>query len=363
MRIDLTTRAFVALVLGIVATGAAHAAQRTFVSGSGSDANACTLTAPCRGFARAMSQTNAGGEIVALDSAGYGAFTIDRSVSVIAPPGVYAGVSVFAPFAGITVDAPGAKVALRGLSVNGQGGSPGIWMLNGAELHVESCVVSGLVEGIVLEAGSTSVKDTIIRDNSQAGVRVDNGAVSAHFDHVRTQNNAGPGIRIDQTSASARVSIRNSVATDNGGTGILVTAAGTALNVVDIDSTEVTSNGWAGVDPGIFVFVTDSTAKAEVSVANGLMARNKGAGVFAYPTAGIAHVSVSDSTVTGNYGQGITVSGAGGTIVASRNTVTRNGLAGLRNDSGTFYSARDNRVQGNFGSGDIVGTITTLTGS
>ena len=111
------------------------------------------------------------------------------------------------------------------------------------------------------------------------------------------------------------------------------------------------------------MFVTDSTAKAEVSVANGLMARNKGAGVFAYPTAGIAHVSVSDSTVTGNDGQGITVSGAGGTIVASRNTVTRNGLAGLRNDSGTFYSARDNRVQGNFGSGDIVGTITTLTGS
>lgn len=351
-----------ALAFGVVAIGPSHAAQRTFVSGAGSDANLCSLVAPCRGFARALSQTDVGGEIVVLDSAGYGAFTIDRSVSVIAPPGIYAGVSVFAPFAGITIDAPGAKVALRGLSINGQGGSPGVWMLNGAELHVEGCVISGLVHGVLIQSGSTSVKDTIIRDNSQAGVKVANGAVTAHFDHVRLQNNPGTGIRIDQTSASVRASIRNSVVTDNGNAGILVTADGTALNVVDIDSTEITSNGWVGVEAGIFVFVTDGSAKAEVSVANSLIARNRAAGVFSYPTSGVAHVSVTDSTITGNYGQGIVTSGAGGTLIASRNTITRNATAGLHNDAGTLYSSQDNRIQGNFG-GATSGTITPLPGT
>lgn len=363
MRIGPVGHACIALALSLAAIGAAHAAQRTFVSGGGSDANVCSLTAPCRGFARAMSETNPGGEIVVLDSAGYGAFTIDRSVSVIAPPGLYAGVSVFAPFAGITVDAPGAKVALRGLSINGQGGSPGIWMLNGAELHVEGCVVSGLVNGIVIEAGSTSVKDTIVRDNSQSGVKVYDGAVTAHFDHVRVQNNALWGILFQQTNAGVRGSIRNSVVTDNGGAGIQVSVFGAALDVVDIDSTEISSNGWVQIEPGVDVFVSDPNAKAEVSVANSLIARNRGGGVFTYmATAGEAHVSVTDSTVTGNYGHGLVTTGAlGGTLIASRNTITRNEAAGLRNNGGTLYSTQDNRVQGNFG-GATSGTITPLPG-
>ncbi len=51
----------------------AYAAQRTFVSTSGSDANTasnCTSTAPCRGFTAALTVTDAGGEIVVLTSGG-----------------------------------------------------------------------------------------------------------------------------------------------------------------------------------------------------------------------------------------------------------------------------------------------------
>jgi hypothetical protein len=360
MRTISLARVCIAFAVAALPIASACAAQRTFVASNGSDANDCTLTAPCRGFARAVSQTNAGGEVVVLDSAGYGALTIDRSVSIIAPAGIYAGVSVFAPFAGITVDAAGAKVALRGLSINGQGGSPGIWMKSGAELHVENCVVSGLVDGIVIEAGSTSVKDTIVRGNSQTGVRVDNGAVTAHFDRVRMQNNGHSGIRFDQTSASVRGSVRNSVVTDNGGAGIIVSADGTALNVVDIDSTEITSNGWGQVLPGVYVLIFDANAKAEVSIANSMIARNRQAGIFVHHlSAGTAHVSVTDSTVTGNYGQGLI--NVGGTLIASRNTITRNATAGLGNSSGTLYSSQDNRVQGNFG-GATSGTITPLPG-
>src|SRR5215471_13629595 len=74
---------------------ASIAQQRTFVSGGGNDLNACSRTAPCRTFGHAISQTSVGGEVIVLDSAGYGAFTITQAVSIIAPPGIYAGISVF----------------------------------------------------------------------------------------------------------------------------------------------------------------------------------------------------------------------------------------------------------------------------
>ena len=63
--------------------GNAHAAaQRTFVASNGNDANTafnCSIVNPCRGFAAAVGVTTVNGEVVALDSAGYGAFTISQS--------------------------------------------------------------------------------------------------------------------------------------------------------------------------------------------------------------------------------------------------------------------------------------------
>src|SRR6266568_4863825 len=99
-------------------------AQRTFVSAAGgNDANPCTLTLPCRNFQAAIAQTASGGEVIVLDSGGYGTVTISQAVSLIAPPGVYAGISVFSG-AGITVSAGASDVVvIRGLTLNGLGGS------------------------------------------------------------------------------------------------------------------------------------------------------------------------------------------------------------------------------------------------
>ena len=46
--------------------------QRTFVASTGDDGDPCSLSLPCRSFAAAILQTNAGGEVVVLDSGGYG---------------------------------------------------------------------------------------------------------------------------------------------------------------------------------------------------------------------------------------------------------------------------------------------------
>lgn len=97
-----------AFIVGLLAANSSFAAQRTFVASTGSDANLCSLPQPCRSFNAAIAQTNAGGEVVILDTAAYGAVTITKSVKILAPAGVYGGVTVFGgtnPTAGIVIDA------------------------------------------------------------------------------------------------------------------------------------------------------------------------------------------------------------------------------------------------------------------
>lgn len=81
------------LLIMVAAIPAQAQANRTFVSGHGSDGNPCTLLAPCRSLAQAITQTNAGGEIAILDTAGYGALTITKSISIVNPEGVEGGIS------------------------------------------------------------------------------------------------------------------------------------------------------------------------------------------------------------------------------------------------------------------------------
>src|SRR5512147_200857 len=57
-------------------------ATRTWVSGVGDDANPCSRTAPCKTFAGAISKTAAGGEISALDPAGFGTVTITKAITL-----------------------------------------------------------------------------------------------------------------------------------------------------------------------------------------------------------------------------------------------------------------------------------------
>ena len=123
-------------IIAIVVAASAPAlatSQRTFVSGQGSDVDACSITAPCRSFTAAIAQTIAGGEVIVLDSAGYGPVVITQSVTITAPPGVYAGISVPASTPnGVLLNAPGITVVLRGLTINSTGGTVAINLSNAA---------------------------------------------------------------------------------------------------------------------------------------------------------------------------------------------------------------------------------------
>lgn len=148
--------ASVVFALSFLTTTAAMAtAQRTFVASSGNDANPCSLTQPCRSFAVAITQTSSGGEIIVLDSAGYGPVVVTQAVSIIAPPGVYAGISV--PFVGVGVRVSAGAVdliVLRGLTMTAlPGAASGIQVLSAGSLVIEGCEITGRFDrGITAEA-------------------------------------------------------------------------------------------------------------------------------------------------------------------------------------------------------------------
>jgi hypothetical protein len=73
-------------------TAPAHARARVFVASYGNDANPCTFGSPCKTFQQAVDVVDTGGEVTAIDSAGFGPITIIRSVTITSPPGVEAGV-------------------------------------------------------------------------------------------------------------------------------------------------------------------------------------------------------------------------------------------------------------------------------
>src|SRR5947209_4470364 len=145
MRRSILTLA-VTILLG--ASLASAQASRTWVSGVGDDVNPCSRTAPCKTFAGAISKTAAGGEIDALDPAGYGAVTITKAITIDGGGGQVASVLVSGTN-GIQVQAGATTdtVILRNLRINGIGsGLNGIRFLSGKQLIVENCDVFGFTQ-------------------------------------------------------------------------------------------------------------------------------------------------------------------------------------------------------------------------
>lgn len=193
-------------------------ATRTWVSGVGDDVASCARTAPCKTFAGAISKTATGGEINVLDSGGFGAVTITKSISIVAD-GLIAGVAAPATN-GIVVNAPTtADVVLRGLDIDGFGsGLNGIRYLQGRSLFIENVTLNGFVNGraaidaSMASAGELYVVNSDVR-NSVVGMRVisTSGLVKASVDGSRFENNQ-VGIWADNNS---RVTVRDSVVSGN----------------------------------------------------------------------------------------------------------------------------------------------------
>ena len=194
------------IIFTLAFTALAYAApQRTFVSAQHGDdantANNCSLTLPCRNFNAAIGVVLAGGEVVALDSGGYGATTISKAVTLTSPLGVYAAITALtAGTSAITVSATagfaGDTVVLRGLTLTGLGGLHGINVTSVRNLHVEGCVISGFTQNginvsLTVDGSHIFVKDTITRNNGSDGIHIltSTGLVRASIDNCRSERN------------------------------------------------------------------------------------------------------------------------------------------------------------------------------
>jgi hypothetical protein len=232
---------------------------RTFVSGTGTDAGMCSRVAPCRSFAYALLQTVAGGEITVLDPGGYGAVTINESVSIVNDGVGEAGVTVSSGNAITISTGSSAVVNLRGLTLVGLPGSgEGILFNATGTLNVQNCVIGGFGgDGMGLEPtgpATFNVADTVVSNAVGDGVAVETngaGTVNATFTRVQALGDAA-GFLVNGANSTGAVNatIANST-TSNNSFGVTVEGnSGAAVTQVMVSGTVINNNGTAIFEDG-----------------------------------------------------------------------------------------------------------------
>jgi hypothetical protein len=295
---------------------------RTWVSqGFGDDRHDCSRAAPCATFEHAVSQTAAGGELNCVDAGQVSATSVFISKSITIDCGgtfgSYPSTNSFI-FA-IIVNAPGAVVRLRNLSIQGfgsTGSTTGIEFVTAHSLYIENCNVFGFHSGIPQGQGS------------------------------------GIGIFFAPRGAeTGRLFVVNSQINNNGiaasGGGIIIQPFGTNSARVVIENSRVEGNTY-----GIFANSSKTSGTVSMAVHNSVVANNAVDGISSYTTgSGIASTFVERSSSVQNGNTGVAATGAGAFVTLSQSTVASNvnGIAGV--SGGKILSFQDNRVVGNINNG------------
>lgn len=204
------------LIVCALSTISAHATVlRAFVSSTGNDTNAatnCAQTAPCRTFAGALPVVTPGGELIALDTSGYGpltgASTIGKAITIAAVPGARAFVIVASGAVGFTVGAGSNDlIILRNINFNGTNASTTIGvLLNTGKLVIDNCDFTQMTTaGLRVLSGITFVRNSSFTGNSGRGIYASTtGRVEA--EQIVVSHN-GTGITVDGNCNSTYVHV------------------------------------------------------------------------------------------------------------------------------------------------------------
>jgi hypothetical protein len=291
---------------------------RTFVSSAGSDANPCTITAPCATFAHAYAVTAASGIVAALDPGKYGPLTITGAITINGNG--WAAITAPAGGDGIDINAGASdNVALIGLEIDGAG---------------------ALSSGIVLNsAGSLTVTNCTLQNFASDGIT----------------GNTGNGIRILPTAGTLAFTITNTTVSNNGNIGIDLGSPGGSPSVNGVID-HVTANANSS---GISVNGRGATGGSMVVTISDSIVSNSNEGIFAGFGPATIKVSIDNVTVSGNTGIGITAQ-TPANVLLGRSVITGNGI-GVDNltSPNTLYSYQDNRI--NLNGTDISGPALNTT--
>ena len=248
MRITKATVMMMGLLLtclSFVSTARADGA-RSYISPSGSDNRPCTRNQPCRTFDAALAKTDAGGEIIALETGTYEPTTITKSITLAAAPGADVAIRATSGNAVTVTPGTGDTVVLRGLRLGGPGKS--VAGTNGVLVDItsptccisvllENTIVTDFEEGVQMNLGVGArlhVSDSVFRSN-KTGINFSVGGAEANgasIERTRFERN-DTGVL---APAGNSINISNSIATGNG-TGFL-----TEGGQLDIFHTVITKN-------------------------------------------------------------------------------------------------------------------------
>lgn len=325
-------RAFLILLVLSIAAPLRAQAVRTWVDPDGLDTNPCSKAQPCRNFSAAVAAVSSGGEVVVLSAGGFGAVTIDKSVSIIGPQGVHAAIAPTSGSAITIQNVAGDTIHLRGLYLNSQGAIDGI-TISGGEVHVEDMVISGFNHaGIFSFNTELFVSDTTIRQGADIlAVGIYHASSTLNRAVIERVHTSDCGVGIYAVSGS-RMTIRDSVAT----------------------------NHFTGYWADAYSLGTS----AEMTVDNCVLVAQRGAtgfGVYAGGSeSGATSVTVTHTTATGFQAGAVVYFTDGGSILRVAHSTFINNQVGLLNNGGTLESRGNNLVRGNGMA--TSGTITPLPG-
>jgi len=233
---------------------------------------------------------------------------IDKSVSIVAVPGVVGSLVALNGNPAVYITASGLKVALRNVAIGPLAGATpgthGVWMSGASTLTVERSLISNLpMRGIyVVGTGTLQVSDSTVRGNGEYAIYLQDGARAA------------------------------------------------------ISSTRILDN-YSGV-------VAWSNAPSHVTTAavSDCVISKGSSGVFALVNDGLARISLTRSTIERAEVALVSQTAGAGTaeINVGSSMIVDNGIAWIQSGTGSaIFSLGNNQMSGNTGS---IGTLTSLPG-
>jgi hypothetical protein len=245
--------AALALAVTLPAVSAQAQSPRTFVSAAGNDSNPCSFAAPCRHFQAAVNVTSPGGEVDALDPAGYSPIVISHPITIEGQ-----GWSYIAPPASgnaITINAVSGNVTIHGVSLNGAGvtgTTNGIVFNSGASLTIENCIIGNMTnDGLQFFPNETTLATLAVSNsyfiNNDFGIDIQpmsSGAIKAVIDRTGMHGNGSVGLYVggEVGTGALTVAVTDSVAANNGSQGFIVQST-TSHSVSNLSLTHVLAEG------------------------------------------------------------------------------------------------------------------------
>ena len=272
---------------------------RAYLSLNGSDANPCTLPAPCRLLPAALAAVNDGGEIWMLDSANFnaGPVTIDKAVTILAIPGALGSVVASGPV-GLTVATTGA-VTLRNLNIlplPGSESGAGISVTQAGTVTVQDSNITGfnnMGAGLTVTAAArATVLNSVLRGNATAAL-VSAGARLSLMDSTILDSDTAIAVNAFFPDETAHVALTRSKV--RGGTNGIVAAASSGNGQVNVDIAESRFEDVSSVAVSVSALLTTT---ARLMLARSVITRS-GTGVTLNGAAG-ARGYFTGNAISGN---------------------------------------------------------------